>query len=91
MSATHLLFGVEKRKAENHFMLPVPPPKAPPQPQNPYADTDEITCSEKDDHPKREGEKGGPHRAVITTTLTKQQHLIKNTVDNVPTFLECEC
>lgn len=36
MSAMHLLFGVEKRKAENHFMLPVPPPKAPTQPQNPY-------------------------------------------------------
>lgn len=38
MPAMHLLFGVEKRKAENHYMLPVPAPKAPAtQPRNPYA------------------------------------------------------
>ena len=38
MSAMHLLFGVEKRKADNYYMLPVPAPKTPAtQPQNPYA------------------------------------------------------
>ena len=37
MTAKHLLFGVEKRKADNYYMMPVPVPKAPAtQAPNPY-------------------------------------------------------